>query len=134
MDEILPGLYLGDASDANDIAFAGELLCVLEQGTTNPGRTRFWVPILQPRSDSPFGFYAVRERLDLTAVVVEAVRKSGRNILVHCGAGVERSPLTVVWYLVRHGHFSTLDAAYEFLKGKRPRVEDRQIWLEPLKG
>lgn len=133
MNEILPGLYLGDATDAQGI-FAGELFCVLESGPPNPGRTRFWVPILQPRAESPFGFYAIRERLNLAAVVIEAVVKSGYELLVHCGAGAERSPLTLAWYLVKRGFFPDLTAAYIFLQSRRPQVEDRQAWLEPEGG
>lgn len=51
-----------------------------------------------------------------------------RGVLVHCGAGVERSPLVVaMWMLVRFN--LTLDEAYKWIKQERPIAEDRRAWL-----
>lgn len=50
-------------------------------------------------------------------------------VLVHCYAGIERSPLTVaVWLVANRGY--TLEEAYILLQSKRDIVEHRGLWLE----
>jgi protein-tyrosine phosphatase len=64
----------------------------------------------------------------MTASVIDNALTTGRRVLVHCGAGSERAPLTVAWFLNRRRAMS-LDAAYDLLKRKRPIVQDRRFWL-----
>jgi protein-tyrosine phosphatase len=71
--------------------------------------------------------------LDLTASVIDKALAEGRRVLVHCGAGSERAPLTVAWFLNRRRAMS-LDTAYELLKRKRPIVQDRSFWLRRYLG
>jgi hypothetical protein len=47
-------------------------------------------------------------------------------------AGIERSPLTVAWYMCRRRVVADLDQAYAWLIKKRPVVQDRRMWLESL--
>lgn len=51
------------------------------------------------------------------------------DVLVHCAAGVERSPLAVIWYLMNRNSIS-LDDAYKIVKQKRPIIEDRRSWIK----
>jgi len=53
------------------------------------------------------------------------------QILVHCAAGIERSPLAVAWWMVtiRDHPACTWDDAYKFILSKRPQVEDRRYWI-----
>jgi protein-tyrosine phosphatase len=92
--EILPGLWVGDAASA-PIAIARDfaVLNVLETGAI-PGESH--IPILVPliyRSPAD-GVLAYRVRLDDAVNWIE--ENKSRPMLVHCGAGVERSPLTVI--------------------------------------
>ena len=66
--------------------------------------------------------------LDTIASAIDDALANGRRVLVHCGAGSERAPLTIAWFLNRRRAMS-LDAAYELLKRKRPMVKDRRAWL-----
>jgi protein-tyrosine phosphatase len=77
-----------------------------------------WIPFLAEGIGS----------LDITASVIDNALTGGRRVLVHCGAGSERAPLTVAWFLNRRRAMS-LDAAYDLLKRKRPIVQDRRFWL-----
>jgi len=43
--------------------------------------------------------------------------------------GMERSPLTVVWYLHKY-HDKTIDEAYEMVQDARPVVVDRREWIK----
>ena len=129
MDEVWPNLWVGNLNDAV-LAGAGMngpffIFCVLEGKPSEEPPNATWIPIL----DST-GQRAVLGQLDATAEIIHAALQSGQRVLVHCGAGVERSPLTVAWYLHRK-HGKTLDEAYALLLSKRPIVQDRQAWLPP---
>ena len=75
------------------------------------------------------GSGTVRERLD---GVVEHMRRAidvqGREVVVHCAMGMERSVLSVVWYLhVESG--MTIDEAYDMVFEARPIACDRRHWI-----
>nr|CDS32333.1 dual specificity protein phosphatase 14 [Hymenolepis microstoma] len=52
--------------------------------------------------------------------IAREARKGGRS-LVHCIAGVSRSPTLVLAYLVKHAHM-TLAEAYDHVRGLRPCI------------
>ena len=54
---------------------------------------------------------------------------SQKKILVFCAAGVERSPLAVIWHLHRN-HGDSIEGAYNFVKQQRPIVENRLSWIK----
>jgi protein-tyrosine phosphatase len=128
--EILPELWVGDATSAPIAVARGfAVLNVLETGAI-PGESH--IPILTPltyRSPAD-GVLAYRVRLDAAVKWIEENRS--RPILVHCGAGIERSPLTVAWFMCRKQVVANLDEAYAWLIKRRPVVQDRRIWLETL--
>ena len=51
------------------------------------------------------------------------------KVVVHCAMGMERSPLTVVWYLHTY-HDKTIDEAYDMAMLARPVVCDRREWID----
>jgi hypothetical protein len=128
--EILPGLWVGDCESAL-IAISRDfaVLNVLEAGAI-PGESH--IPILSPLSyRSPAdGVLAYRVRLDNAVKWIQ--ENKSRQMLVHCGAGIERSPLTVAWYMCRRRVVADLDQAYTCLIKRRPAVQDRRMWLESL--
>ena len=52
-----------------------------------------------------------------------------RKVVVHCAMGIERSPLTVVWYLHKY-HIKTIDEAYDLVREARPVAVERRYWIE----
>ena len=50
------------------------------------------------------------------------------KIVVHCAMGMERSPLTVVWYLHKYLGM-TLDEAYSIVSSSRESTIDRRSWV-----
>jgi protein-tyrosine phosphatase len=128
--EILPGLWVGDAASA-PIAISRNfaVLNVLETGAIS-GESH--IPILVPltyRSPAD-GVLAYRVRLDQAVQWIE--ENKSRPMLVHCGAGIERSPLTVAWFMCRRRIVADLDQAYALLVKQRPIVQNRRMWLESL--
>lgn len=118
--EIVSDLWLGDFEDAK--TFRGRIICVLEAIPDTEPQQALWIRVFPEPGKA--------DRYNLNRAV-DAIQWSLREripVLVHCGAGVERSPLVVVWFLHKRRGM-TIEQAYELVKSKRPIVEDRSLWL-----
>ena len=51
------------------------------------------------------------------------------RVVVNCYAGMERSALSIVWYLARYKQNMTIDDAYALVRLARPQVLDRRHWI-----
>ncbi len=123
-NEILPNLWVGDLSNcapASELGF--KRICVLESPCPYAGCEHY--PILVGGVARASLLYAVAARLD------ELWTLHDLTLLVHCAAGIERSPLTLAWWMVKYGGF-TLDVSYAWIKKQHPLAEDRRHWLEKL--
>jgi len=60
------------------------------------------------------------------AVILDELLKAGHKVLVHCGAGVSRSPSVVYYYMERLAGFDPVDAYLRIHKA-RPQV-NRNFW------
>lgn len=69
--------------------------------------------------------------LNRVALLIDDNLKKGKDILVHCGAGMERGPLAVMWYL-HIFHKMTLDDAYNKVSRAHSDTMYRINWI-PLK-
>ena len=134
MDEIISRIFVGTLEDAVKTASAHPdwiILCVLEQCPASEPACAIHVPLLEI---SPKGPVVNAVRLEIACAIIDNAHGSGYNVLVHCQAGVERSPLTVAYWLATRSQMS-LDEAYLLLQHQRPIVEDRRTWLpENLKN
>jgi len=121
MSHILENLYLGSLEDALNAPPDFVIVCVLEYQPSNepPGAYRF--PFLE-------GGVANVKVLDDFADLVDKLLSEGEKVLVHCGMGVERSPLAVVWYLHKKKGMS-IPEAYRYVMNRRSVVADRTVWL-----
>lgn len=124
---IIGSLYLGDIFAGK--SFKGDTLCVHE----NPDYARMHhMPFLSKQPKSPLdrsGALASIKGLNKIADFINEYVEQGKDILVHCKGGVERSPLAVAWYLCSCQNFKNLDEAYQYLIRIRPIVSDRKFWL-----
>ena len=66
--------------------------------------------------------------MDRAAKFIDYWIGKGKDVLVHCAYGMERSPLTVVWFLMRY-HNMNLKEAYDLVLQKRPQAQYRGEWL-----
>lgn len=131
---IVDNLWLGGMQDA--ATFNAERLCVLEGVHIAPKLTELikttkgyhWIEILV---DPDRGGIVCLKKLDDAANLISERLVRGAELLVHCGQGIERSPLTLAWWLRRTGQCSTLASAYVRLQKARPVVADRTEWLPP---
>jgi len=113
-DEIINRLWLGDLDDVIDPdIYKKEFERVINV-----------LNIIEPNEA---GIVDVKI-LNALADIINIALKSGERVLVHCGAGIERSPLTIVYYLWKYKGY-TLMGAYEHVIGIRQIVQDRSYWL-----
>lgn len=122
--EIIENVFLGDMTDALefDKTISGSIIVVLEQRPSNEPHHSLHIPILGPDG------YAHSEQLDKLANVIDSLSRRKKPVLVHCMAGIERSPLAIVWYLYRY-YEMTLDDAYQHVITKRNQVANRLSWV-----
>ena len=75
----------------------------------------------------------VRKSLDILADLIQEQmdRDATTKVVVHCAMGIERSPLTVVWYLHIYQNM-TLNEAYALVRKGRPVAVERRSWIESL--
>ena len=129
-NEIIKNLFVGDMQDAILFREQGNanILCVLERLPEDEpsGAQHIWML----KTDS-HGTYvnADKNQLDKIARLIDIHLNNNNKLLVHCAAGLERSPLAIVWYLHKY-HNKTIEEAYNIVKERRPQVFDRRIWLE----
>lgn len=129
ISEIIPGLFLSSVKGARQ--FDGARLCVHEHPECYTGQG-LHIPILAELPNS---------RLDRSGAVVDPITfdkaidaihdHQTRNVplLVHCHAGIERSPLTVAGYFVKYKLAKSYYEAYQMIKAKRPCISHRTFWL-----
>ena len=125
--EIMDGLFVGSWDDAKYFKHnhGGLTLCVLEVITTRDFDPDFTVGIIDQNKMKVDPF-----KLEICEHIIRECANRNLPLLVHCRQGIERSPLTVAWYLTKCG--MSMDQAYCVIKSKRPYVIDRRSWLEKI--
>lgn len=68
-------------------------------------------------------------RLDLVAGAINYGLNKGKIVIVHCTAGIERSPLAVMWFLCTFANMG-MNQAFEEVKKIRPQIVDRRNWIK----
>ena len=114
-DEIIKDfLYLGDKDDAFCREEYSRIIDV-----------RRWI---EPDEENG---YVDSDTLDALALLLNKSHALGEKVLVHCSAGMERSPLVVVWYLYKYQSytFPALGSAYKYVQKIRPCVQNRECWI-----
>lgn len=120
--KILERIYLGNLIDA-ELSYGREgwiTINVLEKDIENTLED-YYVPILYKDGKQKYhlDWNKVIEAADLLEKVYQ--EKPKKKVLLHCGAGHERSPLVMQYYLVRH-HGMGADEAFAFLEKLRPSI------------
>jgi protein-tyrosine phosphatase len=103
MRRVIDGLYLGNREDARDLAgleavgVTHVVNCAEELPDYHEGTLTYLG--LNLRDPDP----AVRDHIDRTCAFIDAARKEGKAVLVHCFAAISRAPSTVLAYLCHLG-------------------------------
>lgn len=114
-------LFLGNKIGA--LSFYGSILCVLEDPHCQHRTEAHHIAILHDGM-------AMKAKLDECAAYIDTELALCHDVLVHCSAGMERSPLTIAWWMVKTGVVQSIQEAYKILMIARPIVQDREHWIE----
>ena len=137
VSKILEHLYLGDMVDA--LKWEGVIICVMQEIPNAEPNKAYCIPIIRSKkelntteliADQDENIVGLKHQLDLVSTLIHKNRAEGKDVLVHCMAGIERSPLAIAYYL-KNFHFPHLswNESYEFIKQRRSEVSDRTQWL-----
>ena len=126
-NEIIRDLFVGDFEDAKFFIkdVSPNVICVLEAMPEGEPSEAKHMPILTQVGQEA---RASKNQLDQIAELIHIHLQNNNKLLIHCAAGLERSPLAVAWYLHRY-HNMTIDEAYEKIKQTRPQIYIRKEWL-----
>ncbi|CAF1062410.1 unnamed protein product [Rotaria sordida] len=134
MSEVLPGLYLGNAYDAQNINLLKEnnIKSIINISKSIPcyyeNETLFDYFQL-PCNDS--GQENILQYFDKTFEYIKDKLFLNENILIHCQGGISRSPSFTIGYLMKY-HSKTFDQAYSFVKEKRQIINPNLGFLTQL--
>uniref|UniRef100_A0A8C2URQ2 Dual specificity protein phosphatase n=1 Tax=Chinchilla lanigera TaxID=34839 RepID=A0A8C2URQ2_CHILA len=117
--EILPFLYLGSAYHASKCEFLANLhitaLLNVSRRTSEACTTHLhykWIPVEDSHTADISSHF--QEAIDF----IDCVREKGGKVLVHCEAGVSRSPTICMAYLMKTKQFR-LKEAFDYIKQRR---------------
>lgn len=135
MSEIIKGkLFLGNMWDANNMDFIKEnninvIICVAKDAT-------FMTDIFVATTIHKYEIedtlsYDISAHFDeINELIYEYIRK-GKNVLVHCMAGMSRSATIIISYLMKYENM-TFKEALLFVKERRPIICPNRNFLFKL--
>ncbi|CAF0737817.1 unnamed protein product [Rotaria sp. Silwood1] len=136
ISEILPFLYLGCQEDAMAIKTMqnNHITHVI-----NVSRTGDRASFLNENDDEHFLRIPINDCLNAqllpyfekTYIFIEKVRLNNGRVLIHCLAGISRSPAVAIAYVIRHLHLSA-DDAYQYVKQRRSQISPNFNFLGQL--
>lgn len=116
MNQIIDRLYLGDKSDAQKIR--DSYLC-----------ESYRIIDVRNLIDEDFNEILNLEIAQKLAEAIDFHLQCGREVLVFCDCGIERSPIAIAVYLCLFKGM-TMNEAYELIKEKRPSIFRRDNWIQ----
>ncbi|TFK38299.1 protein-tyrosine phosphatase-like protein, partial [Crucibulum laeve] len=133
---ILPSLYIGPRSSASASSFITShgISHILSIGSTPSPQVPGVIYHRLSLTDSSSESINIRRVCQKAGEIIDAVgsARRGGNILVHCSAGISRSPTVVTAYLMTR-HQMTLRDALGLIVGARPSTCPNPGFLAQLK-
>jgi protein-tyrosine phosphatase len=138
-NEIIPGLFLGSfdaritkVGETSPLIF-DEIIEISSLAEKNfyiqpEGYTMSTATLTILHSDQE---PSLSQFFDLTTNRIKEALATGKKVLVHCGAGISRSPTIVAAYLCSTG--LTVDEAINKIKVKRPKINPWAGFVSELK-
>ncbi|XP_010287086.1 PREDICTED: dual specificity protein phosphatase 5, partial [Phaethon lepturus] len=120
--EILPFLYLGSAYHASKCEFLANLRITALLNVSRKSSESFkdqycykWIPVEDSHTADISSHF--QEAIDF----IDYVRRTGGKILVHCEAGISRSPTICMAYLMKMKKLR-LEEAFDYIKQRRSLI------------
>jgi Dual specificity phosphatase, catalytic domain len=131
--EVVPGLYIGNASSAQDSAMLQRLgiTCVVD---VSDGRCIPIDGLVYLRHQIPDSSdFEIRTILDSTNKFITEALSNKKKVLVHCQWGRSRSAAVVIGYLC-HSRKIDFDQALALVRQKRPIVAPNKGFVRQLQS
>lgn len=100
--EIRPNLWVGSSADSRDKKFLKDhdIELIVNATKTIPFSTKHIIGYRVPVDDHPDENDAMLEYFPITSMIIDETLKSGKGVLVHCYAGIQRSCAIAAAYLI----------------------------------
>jgi predicted protein tyrosine phosphatase len=138
LTKVLPFLYLGNSKDADDrdgmtaIGVTRVLNVTTSQQSPSPAMDHRASGVVYKRlSVLDNGHANLKQYFEEAFEFIEGARKSGGSVLIHCQAGISRSPTIAIAYVMRHRKTSMVDA-YKMVKAARPIISPNLNFMGQL--
>merc|ERR1719266_2295503 len=132
--QVLPHLYLGNMRDASDVTSLSRLNIRYVLNVTAKPPSYHLPPGFHYKhlEAADNGLQNLRQFFEEAFGFIDEAKKAGAGVLVHCQAGISRSPTIAVAYLMKHYPMAMADA-YKFVKTKRSIISPNlnfmgQLW------
>ncbi|CAL4163469.1 unnamed protein product [Meganyctiphanes norvegica] len=131
--EVLPFLFLGNARDAQDLQLLQALGIsrILNVTAHVPGFHQESGVLTKTINALDSGHQNLRQFFDEAIHFIDECRQNSQGVMVHCQAGVSRSPTIVIAYLMKHTRMTMLDS-YTWVKRRRPIISPNLNFMGQL--
>jgi len=131
--QVTPFLFLGNMKDASDIEALSRLgidhvLNVTAVSPTYQMSSKITYKQL-PAADN--GYQNLKQYFDEAFEFIDKAKNCGGSVLIHCQAGVSRTPTIAVAYLIKYFTMTMVDA-YKFVKSRRSIISPNLNFMGQL--
>eukprot|EP00096_Caligus_rogercresseyi_P000323 TRINITY_DN10732_c0_g1_i1.p1 TRINITY_DN10732_c0_g1~~TRINITY_DN10732_c0_g1_i1.p1 ORF type:complete len:513 (+),score=201.45 TRINITY_DN10732_c0_g1_i1:300-1838(+) len=132
--QVLPHMYLGNMRDAGDLHVLQSLGVgyVLNVTSKPPGYTLDPSIHYKQLHAADNGFQNLHQFFEEAFEFIDLAKRNSSGVLIHCQAGVSRSPTIAVAYLMKY-YSMAMAEAYKFVKNRRSIISPNlnfmgQLW------
>ncbi|XP_040583229.1 dual specificity protein phosphatase 10 [Lepeophtheirus salmonis] len=132
--KVLPHMYLGNMRDASDVSVLHSLGIgyVLNVTSKPPGYTMDPSITYKQLRAADNGFQNLHQFFEEAFEFIDLAKINSSGVLIHCQAGVSRSPTIAVAYLMKY-YAMAMAEAYKFVKTRRSIISPNlnfmgQLW------
>jgi len=131
--QVTPFLFLGNMKDASDAEALSRLGIdhVLNVTAVNPAYDMAETITYKQLQAADNGYQNLKQYFEEAFDFIDLARSRGGAVLIHCQAGVSRSPTIAVAYLIKQFPMSLVDA-YKFVKSRRSIISPNLNFMGQL--
>mgnify|MGYP001575988490 CR=1 FL=1 len=128
MNEVYSNIFIGNWIEGQTAAKSGEYFTINVTEIVENPFAQLQYKLVRQYAATDALIIPISD-LEYLADIIDAHWQFGERCVVHCTAGIERSPLVVAYYLHKY-HNLSLDEAYAIIRGARPEILDRRGWIQ----
>jgi len=131
--QVSPFLFLGNMKDASDVEAMSRLGIdhVLNVTAVSPAYQMSAKITYKQLHAADNGYQNLKQYFDEAFEFIDKARNCGGAVLVHCQAGVSRSPTIAIAYLIKYFSMSMVEA-YKFVKSRRSIISPNLNFMGQL--